>query len=56
MEIINFADQNSLVGQFLREMRDVRTQDNRLVFRNNIHRIGQIMAYEISKRLSYKPV
>ena len=56
MEIINFADQNSLVGQFLREMRDVTTQDNRLVFRNNIHRIGQIMAYEISKRLSYKPV
>ena len=56
MEIINFADQNSLVGQFLREMRDVNTQGNRLVFRNNIHRIGQVMAYEISKRLEYQPV
>ncbi|MGN0214033.1 MAG: uracil phosphoribosyltransferase [Muribaculaceae bacterium] len=56
MEIINFADHNSLVGQFLKEMRDVNTQGNRLLFRNNIHRIGQIMAYEISKRLTYEPV
>ena len=52
MEIINFANEHSLVGQFLREMRDVNTQNNRLVFRNNIHRIGQAMAYEISKRLN----
>ena len=56
MEIINFANEHSLVGQFLREMRDVNTQNNRLVFRNNIHRIGQAMAYEISKRLNYRPV
>jgi len=56
MEIINFASGRSLVGQFLKEMRDVNTQTNRLVFRNNIHRIGQVMAYEISKRLNYKPV
>lgn len=56
MEIINFASERSLVGQFLKEMRDVNTQTNRLVFRNNIHRIGQVMAYEISKRLNYKPV
>lgn len=56
MEIINFANEHSLVGQFLREMRDVDIQRSRLLFRNNIHRIGQVMAYEISKRLEYKPV
>lgn len=56
MKTINFANQNSLLGEYLREMRDVNTQNNRLVFRNNIHRIGEIMAYEISKTLQYKPV
>ena len=56
METINFANEHSLVGQFLREMRDVNTQNNRLVFRNNIHRIGQAIAYEISQRLNYRPV
>ncbi len=56
MEIINFAKQNSLVGQYLREMRDVNTQNVRLVFRNNIKRIGMIMAYEMSKRMDYSPV
>ena len=56
MKTINFANQNSLLCEYLREMRDVNTQNNRLVFRNNIHRIGEIMAYEISKTLQYKPV
>ncbi len=56
MKITNFANENSLLGQYLREMRDINTQNNRLVFRNNIHRIGQIMAYEISKTLQYKPI
>lgn len=56
MEIINFADERSLVGEFLREMRDVKTQTNRMAFRNNIHRIGEVMAYEISKRLNYQAV
>ena len=51
MKTINFANENSLLGEYLREMRDVNTQNNRLVFRNNIHRIGEIMAYEISKTL-----
>ncbi len=56
MEIINFAKENSLVGQYLREMRNVETQNVRLVFRNNIKRIGMIMAYEMSKRMDYSPV
>ena len=56
MEIINLCDQNSLVGQFMSEIRNKDLQQERLRFRTNIHRLGQIMAYEISKRLSYNTV
>ena len=53
MEIINLCDQNSLVGQFMSELRDEKAQTDRPRFRNNVRRLGQIMAYEISKRLDY---
>jgi len=54
MEIINLCDQNSLVGQFMSELRDKQMQQERLRFRMNIQRLGQIMAYEISKCLHYR--
>jgi len=54
MEIINLCDQNSLVGQFMSELRDKQLQQERLRFRTNIQRLGQIMAYEISKHLHYR--
>jgi len=54
MEIINLCDQNSLVGQFMSELRDKDLQQERLRFRTNIQRLGQIMAYEISKSLKYR--
>ncbi|MBQ9466535.1 MAG: uracil phosphoribosyltransferase [Muribaculaceae bacterium] len=53
MEVINLCEQNSLVGQFMSEVRDKELQQERLRFRTNIQRLGQIMAYEISKRLNY---
>lgn len=53
MEIINFADTPSLVSQYMTELRDVNVQGDMLRFRQNLHRIGAIMAYEISKRLTY---
>ena len=56
MEVINLCKENSLVGQFMSELRDCNRQQERLRFRANIHRIGQIMAYEISKRLDYQEV
>ena len=56
MEIINLCDNNSLVGQFMSEIRNKELQLDRLRFRANIQRLGQIMAYEISKRLQYKAV
>ena len=54
MEVINFANTPSLVSRYMLELRSVDIHNDRLRFRTNIDRIGQIMAYEISKRLEYK--
>jgi uracil phosphoribosyltransferase len=53
MEIINFADTPSLVSRYMLELRDVNVQKDPLRFRTNLQRIGQIMAYEVSKRMPY---
>ena len=55
MKIINLGEGNSIVNQYMAEMRDREYQQNRLLFRNNIMRVGEMMAYEISKTLSYAP-
>ena len=54
MKVINFSEQNSIINQYMAEMRDVEYQKNRLLFRNNIERIGEFEAFEISKTLDYK--
>ena len=56
MEIINFADTPSLVSRYMLELRDVDIQKDPMRFRLNLDRIGEVMAYEISKRLDYKDV
>ncbi len=56
MEVINFADSPSIVNRYMLELRDVDIQKDPLRFRTNLDRIGQIMAYEISKRLEYREV
>lgn len=48
--------QNSVLNHFLSEMRDENIQVDRMRFRQNLIRIGEIMAYEISKTLNYKSV
>lgn len=53
MKIINFAETNSILNQYVAEIRDVQIQSDRLRFRRNIERIGEIMAYEISKEFAY---
>lgn len=53
IEIINLSDTPSLVSRYMRELRDVSIQNDPMRFRTNLNRIGQIMAYEISKRLDY---
>ena len=54
MKLINFTEQNTVINQYLLELRDKKYQQNRLLFRNNIRRIGQMMAFELSKTLDYK--
>lgn len=54
MEIINFADSPSLVSQYMTELRNVNIQGDMMRFRRNLQRIGEIMAYEISKRMEYR--
>ncbi|MBD5226054.1 MAG: uracil phosphoribosyltransferase [Bacteroidales bacterium] len=56
MKVINFAEQHSLISQYMTELRDVNIQKDMLRFRRNLERIGEIMAYEISKTLDYKTV
>jgi uracil phosphoribosyltransferase len=46
--------ENSLFNRFLYELRDVKVQNDRMRFRKNLFRCSQIMAYEISKQLSYE--
>lgn len=47
---------NSVLNQFVAEIRDVNVHTDRLRFRRNIERIGELMAYEISKTFRYKSV
>ncbi len=56
MKVYNFSEENSLLNSFVREIRDITIQNDRLRFRRNIERIGEIMAYEISKNLTYKKI
>ncbi len=54
--MINILDtQNSLVNTYLSQLRSVAVQGDMMRFRRNIERIGEIMAYEISKTLNYAP-
>lgn len=53
MKIHNFAEETSLVSQYLAEMRDTNIQGDRLRFRRNLERLGEIFAYELSKTLHY---
>lgn len=45
--------ENSIANHFLAELRDVHQQQDRLRFRKNLERLGELMAYEISKKLDY---
>ena len=54
MKVINLSEHNSVLNQFLREIRDVNIQKDPLRFRRNIERIGEVMAIELSKTLDYE--
>lgn len=54
--VINLTDQHSLVSNWINELRDVTVQNDRMRFRRNLERIGEVAAYEISKKLPFKEV
>jgi uracil phosphoribosyltransferase len=54
MKVIDFSKSNSIINKYMAEMRDRDYQKNRLLFRNNIMRIGELIAYELSKTLNYE--
>ena len=49
MKTIDLSQQNSVMNRYMAELRDVNYQQNRLLFRNNIERVGEYMAFEMSK-------
>ena len=53
MDIIDLSKTNSIINQYMAEIRDAEYQKNRLLFRNNIMRVGEYEAFEISKSLHY---
>lgn len=53
MKVIDFGQTNSILNQYISEIRNVEVQNDRLRFRRNIERIGEIMAYEMSKEFKY---
>jgi uracil phosphoribosyltransferase len=46
---------NSVFNQFIAELRNVEVQGDRMRFRRNLERLGEVFAYEISKELEYEP-
>lgn len=53
MHIHNLSEENSILNTFISEIRDINTQKDRMRFRRNIERIGEILGYEMSKTLDY---
>src|SRR3982751_1345320 len=50
--IVNLSQQHSLISNWISELRDINIQGDRMRFRRNLQRIGEIAAYEISKVLA----
>lgn len=50
----NFSKSNSIYNNFLAQLRDLKVQKDRLRFRRNLERLGEITAYEVSKELQFK--
>ena len=52
--ITNFSRQGSLLSEWISELRDINIQTNRMRFRRNLERIGEIIGYEISKTFTWQ--
>lgn len=56
MKVVNFAVTPSIMSRYLMEMRSTELQRDPLRFRRNLERVGEIMAYEISKNIAYRQI
>ncbi|WP_425076436.1 uracil phosphoribosyltransferase [Psychroserpens sp. S379A] len=54
MHIHNLTKNNSILNSFMAEIRDTNIQQDRMRFRRNIERIGEVLGYEMSKTLEFK--
>ena len=52
----NLSENHSLVSNWIAELRDVNVQNDRMRFRKNIERVGEVIAYEMSKHMNHKVV
>ncbi|TXK76501.1 uracil phosphoribosyltransferase [Mesonia sp. K4-1] len=55
MYIHHLLSENSVANTFISELRNVEVQKDQMRFRRNIERVGEILSYELSKKLSYQP-
>ena len=55
MLVVNLSANNSLLNSFMKELRSKQIQQDSLRFRRNIERVGEIMAYEMSRTFDYIP-
>jgi uracil phosphoribosyltransferase len=56
MPVFNLSEYASVGTTYINEMRDVQIQKDRLRFRKNLERLGEVLAYEVSKSLQYEQV
>lgn len=54
MQVQEILKTNSIANRFISQLRDVSIQVDRMRFRRNIERLGEIMAYELSKELNFE--
>lgn len=55
MKVINIGETNSILNKFVAQMRDIQVQKDKMRFRTNLKRVGNIFGYELSKALNYSP-
>jgi len=54
MRIYDLSKTNSIIGNFITELRDINIQQDPMRFRKNLERLGYVFAYELSKKLNYE--
>ncbi len=53
---INLSEQHTIANKYVAQLRDAEIQKDQMRFRRNLERLGEIMGYEISKKLRYKTI